>query len=169
MRYAWRVVVADDYPDVADSLALALDTYGCTPYTAHDGTTALELIRKYSPHAALLELALPGMTGSDVACAVRRDPRTMGTVMITVTAWSRNSDRLHALLNGFDAYVLKPANVSDLLRLIASNLERRDSLSTIDSQGGKENHGRQEADAIDMAKDRELPHVVTHSGRTSRR
>ena len=63
MRNAWRIVVADDYADAADALAFALGTYGCTPYTARDGPTALAQIREHRPHAALLELALPGMAG----------------------------------------------------------------------------------------------------------
>jgi CheY-like chemotaxis protein len=132
---AWRIVVADDYVDGADTLALALATYGCTPFIARDGPTALELIRKHKPHAALLELDLPGMAGWDVTRAVRLDPLLGRTVMITVTAWGRNSDRLQAQLNGFDAYVLKPAKVADVVRLIATRLEQLDSVSTINPGG----------------------------------
>jgi CheY-like chemotaxis protein len=133
--------VADDYADAADSLASALDTYGCTPYIARDGPTALELIRQHTPHAALLELDLPQIAGWDVARAVRLDPRTTHTVMITVTAWSRNCDRVQAELGGFDAYVLKPADVSDLLRLIAFGLEHSGSLSATNSEEAKDTHG----------------------------
>ena len=143
MRDAWRIVVADDYVDAVDTLALALGTYGCTPYTARDGLTALAQIREHRPHAALLELDLPGMPGWDVARAVRRDPFTTHTVMITVTAWGRNSDRLQAERCGFDAYALKPANVSHLLRLIGSVLEQRDLPSNMDADGGRRSHGRQ--------------------------
>lgn len=137
MSYAWRIVVADDYADAADSLASVLDTYGCTPYIARDGPTALELIRQHTPHAALLELDLPQIAGWEIARAVRLDPRTTRTVMITVTAWSRHCDRIQAELGGFDAYVLKPADVSDLLRLIASGLGNKGSLSTTKSEGAK--------------------------------
>jgi CheY-like chemotaxis protein len=126
---AWRIVVADDYADGADTLALALDTYGCTPFIARDGPTALELICKHRPEAALLELDLPGMAGWQVAHAVRLDPLLARTVMITVTAWGRNCDRLQARLHGFDAYVLKPAQLSEVLRLIALRLEQLDSVS----------------------------------------
>lgn len=143
MRNAWRIVVADDYADAADMLALALDTYGCTPYTAHDGPTALAQIREHKPHAALLELALPGMAGWDVARAVREDPCTTRTVMITVTAWGRNCDRLQAERCGFDAYVLKPADVSELLRLIHSALEQKASPSDSDAAARKKAHGGQ--------------------------
>jgi CheY-like chemotaxis protein len=132
---AWRIVVADDYVDGADTLALALDTYGCTPFIARDGPTALELIRKHKPHAALLELDLPRMPGWEIARAVRMDPLLARTVMITVTAWGRNSDRLQAQLNGFDAYVLKPAKVADIVRLIASRLEQLDSVSAVNPGG----------------------------------
>jgi len=137
VRNAWRIVVADDYADAADTLAFALGTYGCTPYTARDGPTALAQIREHKPHATLLELALPGMAGWDVARAVRVDPCTTRTVMITVTAWGRNCDRLQAERCGFDAYVLKPANVSDLLRLIDSALEQKGSASNTDAYGRK--------------------------------
>lgn len=123
---AWRVVVADDYPDAADTLALALDTFGCTPFIARDGPTALDLVRQHRPHAALLELSLPGMAGWDVARLLRRDPITTRTVMITVTAWGRKSDRVQAELCGFDAFVLKPATASDILRLIAAHCGQRD-------------------------------------------
>jgi len=137
VRNAWRIVVADDYADAADTLAFALGTYGCTPYTARDGPTALAQIREHKPHAALLELALPGVAGWDVAPAVRGDPCTTRTVMITVTAWGRNCDRLQAKRCGFAAYVLKPANVSDLLRLIDSALEQRAQPATLMPTGGK--------------------------------
>jgi DNA-binding response OmpR family regulator len=137
VRNAWRIVVADDYADAADMLALALYTCGCTPYTARDGPTALAQIREHKPHAVLLELALPGMAGWDVTRAVRRDPSTTRTVMITVTAWGRNCDRVQAERCGFDAYVLKPANVSHLLRLIGSALEQKGSRSKNDHADGR--------------------------------
>lgn len=139
MSQAWRIVVADDHADAADTLASLLGTYGCTPLIARDGPTALALIRQYRPHAALLELTLPRMTGADVARAVRLDPRTRHTVMITVTAWSRNCDRLQAELCGFDAYVLKPADASGLLRLIASGLAETDPTEYQQFRGSEAN------------------------------
>src|SRR5690349_6961766 len=96
VSHRWRIVVADGYADAAETLALALDSLGCTSFIAHDGPTALELIREHRPHAALLELSLPRMAGWDVARLVRRDPLGTRMVMITVTAWGRKSVRVHA-------------------------------------------------------------------------
>ncbi len=57
------VLVVDDQPDEADSLALLLRLRGHEVHTAHDGPTAVEVARRVRPRVVFLDLGLPRMRG----------------------------------------------------------------------------------------------------------
>ena len=119
-----RVLVVDDYPDNAESMAMLLRLYGHEAETALDGTAALESARARRPEVVLLDIDMPGMSGYEVAARLRRMFHG-GVVLIAITAHGLEADRRRCLEAGFDRHVVKPADpekLEGLLRELASSL-----------------------------------------------
>lgn len=79
-------MVAEDDEDIRALLARRLARRGWEVLEAGDGAAALELIRERRPAAALLDSSMPGMTGEEVAIALRTDPQTAAIPVVLLTA-----------------------------------------------------------------------------------
>jgi CheY-like chemotaxis protein len=118
-----RVLVVDDYPDNADSMAL-LRLHGHEVETALSGQVALASARARRPEVVLLDIDMPGMSGYEVAARLRGMFHG-GVVLIAITAHGLEADRRRCLEVGFDRHVVKPADpeeVQGLLRELAHSL-----------------------------------------------
>ncbi len=107
------VVIADDNRDCADSSALLLQLNGHRVLVAYDGAHALELIRDFKPHAAILDLRMPRLDGYQVAQRVRHEGLEE-VRLIALTGLCRPADRARAMTSGFDYFLRKPAEPSEL-------------------------------------------------------
>jgi len=114
-----RVLVVDDYPSMAESLALVLKLEGCAVETADDGPAALAAAQSFDPEVVLLDIGLPGMDGYEVARRLRADPAKQGVLLVAITGYGRAQDRGHADTAGFDHYLGKPLVIGDLHALMA--------------------------------------------------
>ncbi|MEO8310858.1 MAG: ATP-binding protein [Caldimonas sp.] len=124
-----RILVVDDNDDAAQSLALVLRLEGNEVETAGDGETALGLLDRFLPAAAILDIGLPTMNGYELAGALRADPRTRGIVLIALTGYGRGPDRRRALDAGFDEHLVKPAEFDKLLTTLTGLLGRDSTLA----------------------------------------
>lgn len=120
-----RVLIADDVPDAARSLAMLCELYGAEVRFALDGVSALRSAESFQPDVVLLDIGMPDMDGYEVARAIRAAPWGVHVVLIALTGWGRSADLHAAHLAGFDAHLLKPADPEQLLRLIDRLLARR--------------------------------------------
>ncbi|WP_374011311.1 ATP-binding protein [Massilia sp. Se16.2.3] len=114
-----RILVADDNQDAADLLAQLLQSRGHQVSTVHDGTAALAAARALPPDLALLDIGMPGMTGYEVARALRQLPDLEGTVLAAVTGWGAQEDRKRSREVGFDHHMTKPIDLDSLNQLLA--------------------------------------------------
>jgi DNA-binding response OmpR family regulator len=119
-----RVVIVEDERDMADLVAMRLRKEGFLPEIANDGAKGLEMVRAAPPELVLLDLMLPGMPGTEVAAAIRGDPRTADVPIIMLTARGEESDIVVGLKFGADDYVTKPFSMSVLLARIDAVLRR---------------------------------------------
>ena len=119
-----RVLVVDDNTDAADSLATLLGVMGYEVRTAYDGPEAIEAADDFQPSVALLDIGLPKLSGYDIARHVRR-LRGHGVLLVAITGWGQESDRLRAVEAGFDHHFTKPADFGKLLELIQDELRVR--------------------------------------------
>ena len=89
---------------------------------AMQGRIGLDLARQHQPHLILLDLHLPDLPGDEVLQQLRDDPVTANipVVMVSADATQRQVQRL--LSGGAAAYVTKPIDVKELLRVVASHL-----------------------------------------------
>lgn len=118
-RHAPRqVLVVDDNRDAADALATSLALAGHEVRAAYSGGAAMDVARAFRPHAILLVIGLPGMSGYDVARAIREDPSLTGIVLVAVTGWGQPDDRRKAREAGFDHHRVKPVDANDVELLI---------------------------------------------------
>jgi two-component system CheB/CheR fusion protein len=120
-----RVLVVDDCVDTAESLAALLGLWGYRAVVAHDGGTALVAALAHQPEVILLDLALPGLDGLEVARRLRRQQDLREALLVAVTGYGDEACRRRADEAGFDLYLLKPLDLDWLQRLLALRQEER--------------------------------------------
>lgn len=114
-----HVLIIDDSPDLVESLRRLLEYYGCRVEVAHDGREGLRKAVERQPDVILIDIAMPGMTGYEVARAIR-STFSYKVVLIAQTAYGTNDDRAKAIASGFDEHLIKPAEPDRLIREIAA-------------------------------------------------
>jgi two-component system CheB/CheR fusion protein len=114
-----RILVVDDYPDNAESMAMLLRLYGHEVETALSGPSALESARAKRPEVVLLDIDMPGMSGYEVAAQLR-EMFHGGVVLIAITAHGLEGDRRRCLEAGFDRHIVKPADLGRLREILAT-------------------------------------------------
>jgi signal transduction histidine kinase/ActR/RegA family two-component response regulator len=120
MANGGRVLLVDDNVDAAQSLGAMLRSAGYAVHEAHDGPQALAAVAGgFVPDVALLDIGLPGMTGYELAAALRRDARLSGLTLIALTGYGRTPDRERALAADFDDHLVKPVKFDTLLQALA--------------------------------------------------
>jgi two-component system cell cycle response regulator DivK len=117
-----HVVIADDDPTVLALVRTALQNFGMECRTAVDGPSALDLIRQGRPHAAVLDVNMPGMDGYAVLSAVRADQISVRVLLLT--ARQQESDVLRGFALGADDYVVKPFSPMELVARLKRLLGR---------------------------------------------
>ncbi|HUA24029.1 MAG TPA: PAS domain S-box protein [Steroidobacteraceae bacterium] len=103
-----RILVADDNRDAADTCATLLELSGHHVQTAYRGRQALELAESFRPHAMLLDIGLPDLSGYELAKHVRDSSWGRRTLLVAVTGWGQNEDRQRAYEAGFNHHLAKP-------------------------------------------------------------
>jgi PAS domain S-box-containing protein len=117
-RAQWRIVVADDSQDGADSLAFLLKAAGHEVHTSYDGRTAIRLAEELKPDVVLLDIGMPEVSGYDVARAIRREVWGRNMRLIALTGWGQAEHRRRSLEVGFDDHLVKPVELDLLENLL---------------------------------------------------
>jgi CheY-like chemotaxis protein len=115
-----RALIVDDNRDAAESLAALIGLAGHEVRVAHDGPTALTVAEAFRPEVVLLDIGLPGMTGYDVARALRNRPPTAGAVLAALTGYGQDEDRRQSREAGIDVHLVKPPDPEAIRRLLAT-------------------------------------------------
>ena len=123
-----RILVVDDNSEAADISAELLELHGYRTAVAYNGLSGLEAVRTFEPHAVLLDLGMPGMDGYQVAAALRAVPDFDNVALIAFTAWGDIVTRQRVIDTGFDAHVIKPANLDRILSAVREALAARAQL-----------------------------------------
>jgi CheY-like chemotaxis protein len=131
-----KIVVADDNRDSADTLAVLLELEGHDVRIARDGAQALNAIMFFRPHVALLDIAMPGMDGYEVARRVRAARLPEPVTLVALTGYGQIQDKVRAMAAGFDHHLLKPVAPSAVEDLIQQTGCDTDSLAAANSTFG---------------------------------
>jgi signal transduction histidine kinase/ActR/RegA family two-component response regulator len=116
---ARRVLVVDDNRDSAESLATLLQLGGHEVATAHNGPRALEVATEFRPEVVLLDIGLPGMSGYEVARALRDRAELRGTLVVAMTGYGQDADRQRSCAAGIDHHLVKPLEPRDVRRILS--------------------------------------------------
>jgi DNA-binding response OmpR family regulator len=108
-----RVLIADDDPTMLLLVRAALKNFGMECETASNGNSAMEMIRKDLPHAAVLDVNMPGMDGYEVLAAIRSEGLQVRVILLT--ARQQESDIIRGFTLGADDYVVKPFGPMELV------------------------------------------------------
>jgi PAS domain S-box-containing protein len=119
-----RILVVDDNPDTASSLAMLLRMTGNETHTAHDGLDAVEAVEKFRPDVVLLDIGLPKLNGLDACRRIRERPWGKNVVIVAVTGWGQDDDRRKSREAGFDGHLVKPVDYDALRKLLAETQPR---------------------------------------------
>jgi len=114
-----NVLVVDDNPDAAISLAECLRAAGHVVAVAWNGEDALEAAREARSDVVLLDLGMPCMNGFQVAHRFREDPAIRSVLLVAVPGWGSDEDRRRTQAAGFAHHLVKPVNPADVLAILA--------------------------------------------------
>lgn len=118
---ALRIMLVDDSVDGVGLLRALLEKLGHEVQVAHDGQSAFELVKHFTPDVALLDIGLPGMNGYQVAQHLRTMPHLNNTQLVALTGYGQERDREQAFAAGFAHHLVKPLDMdvlNDLLRRV---------------------------------------------------
>lgn len=114
-----RVVVVDDHPVVRDGLVAMLGADGGLEVvgTAQEGAEALTVIDAAAPDVVLMDLRMPGTSGTEAIRALRANGRTSPRILV-LTTYDTDRDIRSALEAGADGYLLKDTRRDDVIRAV---------------------------------------------------
>jgi PAS domain S-box-containing protein len=115
---AFRILVADDNQDAAESLAMMLRMMGNHLRTVHDGEQAVAEAAVFRPDVILLDIGMPRMNGYDAAREIRAQAWGARMVLVALTGWGQDEDKRRASQAGFDRHFTKPVSPADLEKLL---------------------------------------------------
>jgi DNA-binding response OmpR family regulator len=116
------VLVADDDEDILTLVALRFRRSGLEVILARDGEEALELIQTRAPDAAVIDIAMPKLTGLEVVRRLRDSEATKSIPIVLLTARAGDKDVELGLDAGADEYITKPFSPQDLYACVQSVL-----------------------------------------------
>ncbi|MGW1737846.1 response regulator transcription factor [Nocardia sp. NPDC001965] len=120
---ARRILVVDDEPTIAESVAARLRAEGFTVDTAHDGPAAVTVASTFDPDLVVLDVMLPGYDGLEVC---RRIQARRSVPVLMLTARTDETDQLVGLGVGADDYLTKPFSLRVLTARVHALLRRVD-------------------------------------------
>ena len=119
-----RVLIIEDEKDLAELLAFNLEKEGYAATCVHDGKLGLERAGADLPDLILLDLMLPGLLGTEVCKALRKDQRTAHIPIIMITAKSDEIDRVVGFEVGADDYIVKPFSMREVALRVKAVMRR---------------------------------------------
>jgi PleD family two-component response regulator len=122
-RDPYRVLIVDDDRRNRELLEVMLAPEGFRFLMAASGEEALEIVHAESPDLILLDVMMPGMTGYQLASAIKANPVTCSIPVIMITALNDRNSMMFGLNVGAEDFLTKPVDRADL-RLRVRNLLR---------------------------------------------
>jgi two-component system, OmpR family, KDP operon response regulator KdpE len=116
-----RILIVDDEPQITRVLRTTLSAQGYDIRVANDGEMALELMKNWTPHVVVTDLAMPNLDGVDLTRRVRSISRVP---IIVLSVRGQDRSKVEALDAGADDYVTKPFSMNELLARIRAQLRR---------------------------------------------
>ena len=121
---AERILVVEDNEKNMKLFRDVLQASGYETLEATTGEEAIELARAEQPSLVLMDVQLPGIDGLGALAQLRSDPRTASIPVLALTAQAMQGDRERFLDAGFDGYLSKPVDLTELLAAVKEHCAR---------------------------------------------
>ncbi|MEV8631170.1 response regulator [Streptosporangium sp. NPDC051023] len=113
-----RVLVVDDDEVIRQLIAVNLTLEGFQVETAYDGQDCLDRVLDVMPDVITLDVMMPRLDGWMTATRLRGDEETKHIKVVLITARAQEDDKRRGLGIGVDAYLTKPFDPSELIRVV---------------------------------------------------
>ncbi|MFF8266080.1 response regulator [Streptomyces sp. NPDC016562] len=120
-----RVLVVDDNKVIRQLIKVNLELEGFEVVTANDGAECLDIVHRVSPDVITLDVVMPRLDGFGAAARLRADPRTRDVPLAIVSACTQH-DVDEGIAAGVDAFLAKPFEPAELVRVVRRLAERKD-------------------------------------------
>lgn len=124
MEKGYKILIADDEPDILEILSYNLQKEGYAVITANDGDDAIEKAYQYKPNLIILDMMMPKKNGVQVCKVLRSQTTFRDTLIMFLTALNDEVTQVRGLETGADDYVTKPISPKVLLSRVAALLRR---------------------------------------------
>jgi len=118
-----RILVADDEPDLLNAAKIMLERGGYQVIEAKDGDEALEKVHSEWPDLIILDVVMPGKTGTEVCRILKDDPQTSSIPILMYTVLGREADSKISEEAGADGHLIKPFTPEELVAIVKKHLE----------------------------------------------
>lgn len=108
MSSAKKILIADDEPDILEIIQFNLQAEGYEVITAKNGNEAIDKAQLHRPDLIILDVMMPGKTGTEVCHTLRLQPAFKETLIIFLSALSDETNEIKGLESGADDYITKP-------------------------------------------------------------
>ena len=115
---AKRVLLAEDEPNIVESLTFLLERAGFKVEVQSDGRQVVSAAKADTPDVLILDVMLPGLAGYEVRRQLRADQRSESLPVLMLTAKGQREDRETALEHGADLFMTKPFANSEIVAAV---------------------------------------------------
>lgn len=116
------ILIADDEPDIVETLQFLVESEGYNCLTAFNGEDALNLAKEKRPDLIVLDVMMPKINGYKVSRLLKFDTKYKNIPVLMVTARTQEEDRLIGEETGADEYITKPFDIDNILERIKAYL-----------------------------------------------
>jgi CheY-like chemotaxis protein len=119
-----RVLVVDDDEVIRRLIAVNLQLEGFEVATAVDGQDCLDKVAQINPDVITLDVMMPRLDGWETAVQLRTSPATAHIKVVLISARAQEDDKARGARVGADAYLTKPFDPNDMIRVVRELLGR---------------------------------------------
>ena len=127
-----RILVIDDEESIRKTISMTLEHAGYVVDTAENGKKAVEEAKSKFYNLALVDVRLPDIEGTELLQTLEETAPKM--IKIILTGFPTLQNAVRAINKGVDAYLIKPVNTDELLRLIKESLAKQKRETEYDQQ-----------------------------------
>lgn len=124
-----KILVIEDEPLLRENTIELLEIEGFQTIGAENGVLGLQLAQKFKPDLIICDVMMPELDGLGVLNQLRQDPGTASIPFIFLTAKADRADMREGMGLGADDYLSKPYDANELLKAIATRLEKHATLN----------------------------------------
>lgn len=118
MKEKKKILIVDDNNDVITTYGVVLKRLGYEVSVAYNGNECINKIKEEKPDMVILDVFLPGLSGSEVCRLIKKEFQTKDIPVVAITASMSKITKKRMDEVGADCFLLKPIDVTDLSRVI---------------------------------------------------